>query len=106
MEKEVKFTQPTTEQIESWKREHREVYELDVLGLPAYIRKPKLVDLEIAMKAGGKANAKPLDFNRSIVTRCQLAIHPDIFDGDEREVALYTSVGALAAIKDAEVTKL
>lgn len=106
MEKEVKFTPPTPEQLAEWKSKYGSLYALDVLGLPAYIRKPKLVDLELAMKASNKPNAKPLDFNRLIVSRCALAIHPDIYDGEDREVALYTSVGELAAIKDAEITKL
>lgn len=106
MDKETNFTAPTAEQLAAWKSEHRVVYQLDCLGRPAWIRKPKLVDLEIAMKASNKPNAKALDFNRSIVQRCALAVHPDIYDGDDREVALYTSVGELAAIKDAEVVKL
>lgn len=106
MEKEAKYTPPTAEQIAEWKKEHKNIYQLDVLGLPAHLRKPRLIDLEIAMKASSKPNAKALDFNRIIVSRCALSVHPDIYDGDDREVALYTAVGELAAIKDAEVVKL
>lgn len=102
-----KTERPTNAEIEAWKKEHKVVQELETEdGGIAILRRPKLVDLEMALSASQKKGAKPLDFNRSIARRCLLWNTPGFLDDEDRELELYTFAGELAAAGESRTRKL
>ena len=107
-EAKEKAGRPTAEQIAEWKAKHGTLHMITSEDgeFQAIIRKPKLHDLERAMKADKAPKAKPLDFNRSILQNCLLYEDPGFRSDDEREVGLLTGVGEVVAIAEVTVKKL
>lgn len=75
-------------------------------GYSAIVREPKLADLEAAMDKSKKANARSLDFNRTLYRRCRLWEQEGLWDDDGRQLEVLTAIGGISEIKEAAVKKL
>lgn len=98
---------PTPDQIEALKKEHGQLHLMTTSdGYEAIVREPKLVDLEMAMDRSKKANAKSLDFNRTLYRRCKVWEQEGLWDDEARQLEVLTAIGGIADIKEAQVKKL
>lgn len=100
-------TKPTAEQIAAWKKEHGQLHLMTTSdGHEAIVREPKLADLELAMDRSKKANAKSLDFNRTLYRRCRLWEQDGLWNDEGRQLEVLTAIGGIAEVKEASVKKL
>lgn len=98
---------PSAEQIANWKQEYRTLHEFSTEGGgKAIIRQPRMLDLERAMDASKKPNAKSLDFNRVLYRNCRLWESHDLLGNDEDALQVLTSIGQVAEVREATVKKL
>lgn len=107
MAKTSKTERPTDAEVAAWKKEHKEVYELETEdGTIAILRRPKLIDMERAMMADKKKGAKPLDFNRVIAKNCMLWCPENFWEDEDREMELLSYANELAAVGESRSRKL
>lgn len=98
----------TQEQIDLWKKKHRDVWMVTVVGdddkeYTCYMRKPDRKQLSLAMRLSQK---DPLKFNESIINGCWLAGDEEIKTDDELFMAVSTRLDELINYKEAEIKKL
>jgi hypothetical protein len=93
----------TPEQIEEWKKQHKDIFKITVDGRTCYLRKPSRKALGYAAVAG-KEN--PLKFNEVILKDCWLAGDEEIKTDDTLFMSISAKLTELIEIKDAELEKL
>jgi len=93
----------TTEQIEAWKSQHGEIYEIEVDGHFAYVKTPDRKTLSYAGSVGTK---DPIKFNEIILNSCwvdgDLAIKTD----DKLFLGAGQVLGEIIQVKEASIKKL
>jgi hypothetical protein len=93
----------TPEQIEEWKKQHKDIFKITVDGRTCYLKKPSRKALGYASVAG-KEN--PLKFNEVILNNCWLGGDEEIKTDDSLFMSVSAKLTALIEIKDAELEKL
>lgn len=93
----------TKEQIENWKANHKDVYQITVDGRKCYLRKPTRKELSYASTAGRN---DPLKFNEVILNQCWLAGDDEIKTDDELFLGVSAQIATLVEVKEAEIKKL
>lgn len=96
-------TQATAEQIEQWKKQYREVYQVTVDGKVCYLRKPNRKELSYASVAG---KSDPMKFNEVILNQCWLAGDEEIKTDDSLFLGVSAQIAQLVEVKEAELKKL
>jgi len=93
----------TDEQIKAWKKQHGDIFKLQIEDKVAYLKTPDRKTLSYATSVATK---DPLKFNEIILNNCWLSGDEEIKTDD----ALFISAGAkladLIQVKEAELVKL
>jgi len=93
----------TDEQIKEWKRKHGDVFQVEVDGRVAYLKKPDRKTLSAASVLGSK---DPLKYNEIMLNNCWLAGDEDIKTDDALFLGASSVLAELIEIKEAEIKKL
>lgn len=95
----------TQEQIEEWKKDHVDVYQITVEedGKTCYLRKPTRKELSFASSAGTQ---DPMKFNEMILKNCWLHGDEEILTNDSLFLAVSTQLDKVLEFKKAELVKL
>ncbi|MBW7838582.1 MAG: hypothetical protein H3C36_02855 [Chitinophagaceae bacterium] len=97
------MTKITDEQIKAWKKQHGDIFKLQIEDKVAYLKTPDRKTLSYATSVATK---DPLKFNEIILNNCWLSGDEEIKTDD----ALFISAGAkladLIQVKEAELVKL
>lgn len=106
-EKEV-FKLPGKAEIEKLKKEHGEIFQVDVKEKDgtvrsAILRKPKMRDLQVATASEKK---KPMSFAQSIWSNCKLVGDPAIEASDYLIAGAYAQLDEIVEFAEASVKKL
>ena len=96
--------QATPEQIEAWKREHGEVFAIEVDGGVLYVRKPSRRDLSFAYSAAAKKSG--LEYMESIMKNCKLGGDESIITEDAKFMGASAQMATLIEVKEAQIKKL
>lgn len=93
----------TKEQIEQWKKQHGDVFEISVDGKVGFIKKPDRKTLSYAMT---EAQTNPLGFAEIILENGWLGGDEAIKTDDSLFLAAAGQIDKIVKIKEAEVKKL
>lgn len=93
----------TKEQITLWKKKYGVVFQLDVDGKTAYLRKPDRKTLSYASTVG---QSDPLKFNEVLLKGCWIDGDEEIRTDDDLFLAASGKLGELIQVKEAELKKL
>lgn len=95
----------TPEQIEAWKKEHNDVYQITVEedDKVCYLRKPTRKELSFASTVGTQ---DPMKFNEMIIKNCWLGGDEEIQTNDSLFLAVSTQLDRVLEFKKAELVKL
>lgn len=95
----------TQEQIENWKKEFIDVYQIEIPedDKICYLRKPTRTELSYGSKIGAQ---DPMKFNEHILNVCWLDGDEDIKTNDSLFLAVSTQLEEVLAFKKAELKKL
>lgn len=93
---------PTKEQIQQWKAKHGEVFEVEVDGKHAFLKKPDRKVLSYAMT---QAQTNPLGFAEVILNNCWLAGDEEIKTDDSLFLSVSGKLDGLLQIKEAALKK-
>lgn len=93
----------TEEQIEAWKKKHRDVFCVQVDGKTAYLKKPDRRALSAAAVIG---KTDPMKYNEVLLNNCWLGGDEEIKTDDELFLGVSAKLGDLIEIKEAELKKL
>jgi hypothetical protein len=99
----------TRGQIEAWKRQHGDIYAIDVESddagnkLRCYVRKP---DLNIISASSKFASSDPVRSGMVVFENCWLAGDPEIKANDELKISVVIKLNELFKIREAEIKKL
>ncbi len=97
-------TGPTQEQIEAWKREHGDIFKLDVEGgYTCYLKKPTRRIYSMALSQGQKS---PMRFNEIIINNCWVGGDETIRDQDDLFYAACGQIDVLIPEVAADIKKL
>ena len=96
-------TDLTPEEIESYKAEYREVYEITVEDKKCFIHKPTRQILDAAMNASSKRNSM---FNETLLRNCWLAGNKEIMEDDDYFMGASAQLDQVIEFKTAELKKL
>jgi hypothetical protein len=102
---ETPINRPTKAQIDAWKKEHGDLYQLSVDSKIMIMRKPGMRDLERAHASDPKKQ-KPFNFHRSLIENCKLHADEGLLENDDNYFALCTKLDEIIEVKEAEVKKL
>lgn len=95
---------PSQEQIETWKRQHGDVFKLDVEGgYTCYLKKPTRRIYSMALSQGQKS---PMRFNEIIINNCWIAGDEQIRDDDDLFYAACGQIDVLIPEVAADIKKL
>ena len=95
--------QVTPEQIEAWKKQHRDVFQVVVEGHVAYLRKP---DRKVLSYASSIKGSSPIDYMEALIDGCWLGGSELIREDDDYFLPLMQKAEELVNIKTAELVKL
>jgi hypothetical protein len=97
--------QATPEQIEAWKKDHIDVYKIEVKedDKVCYLRKPTRKELSYASSVG---TTDPMKFNELILKGCWLGGDEEILTNDSLFLAVSTQLDKVLEFKKAELEKL
>lgn len=97
---------PNKAQIDKWKKEHGDIYQIKVNGDKIVIlRAPKIKDLERAAAADPKGKKK-FNFNRSIIENCKLYQDEGAMSTDAAIMAVFAELDQIIPVAEAETKKL
>ena len=99
----MKNKEITQEQIDSWKKQHGDIYAIKVDGKTAYLKKPDRKTLSFASVAGQK---DPMKFNEIILENCFIGGDEEIKKDDSLFLAASAKIVELIEVKEAELVKL
>lgn len=99
------MTKATPEQIEQWKKDHVDIYQITVEedDKTCYLRKPTRKELSFASSAGSQ---DPMKFNEMILKNCWLHGDEEILTNDSLFLAVSTQLDKVLEFKKAELVKL
>jgi hypothetical protein len=103
MAKKENITNPTPEQIEAWKQKYGKVFELDVDGKKAYLRKP---DRKIIGFVTTVAKTNPIEMSELLLENCWLGGDEEIKTNDDMFLSAAGVLGELMQVKVAELKNL
>lgn len=103
MENKELIGQISQEQLESWKRQWKDVFQVTVDGHVAYLRKP---DRKILSYASSLKVNSPIDYMEALVDGCWLGGSELMRDDDDYFLPLIQKAEELVALKTAELVKL
>ncbi|TCI93677.1 hypothetical protein [Tenacibaculum sp. M341] len=92
----------TQEQINNWKQQHGDVFEISVDEAKGYLKKPDRKTLSYAMT---NAQTNPLGFAEVIMENCWLGGDEEIKVNDGYFLAAAGQIDKLIEIKEAELKK-
>ncbi|MFA7448812.1 MAG: hypothetical protein WCY77_10270 [Weeksellaceae bacterium] len=90
-------------QIENWKKTHGEIFQLNIDGKIAILRKPDRKTLSYATSVASK---DPMKFNEIMLAGCWLGGDEEIKTDDSLFLAAASKIAELIEIKEAELVKL
>ncbi len=93
----------TPEQIEAWKRQYKHVYEIEVDGHKAWLRKPSRQELSASL---GIAQTDPLGFAEQILNACWLQGDEALREDDELFLAAQPLLSQMIEIKAGQLKKI
>ncbi len=93
----------TQEQINAWKAQHGDMYEVEVDGHYCYLKKPSRKALGYASVAG-KSN--PIKFNEILLNDCWVGGDEAIKTEDDLFLAVSGQLAELISVKEAALAKL
>lgn len=102
---EVIAARPSDAMMAELKAKHKGLQWVVFDGFKALVRKPRIVDLERAMKASKVPGASEMAFNKNLVANCTVYKDAGYDDDEDRTLALLTAVGTFAAIREATIVK-
>ncbi|MFU8843484.1 MAG: hypothetical protein ACNA7V_06705 [Bacteroidales bacterium] len=103
MSKEKLTGEASPEQIELWKKKHRDIFRLVVDGHVGYFKKPDRKTLSYATVAGAK---DPIKFNEVLMNNCWVGGSEEIKTDDSLFFSASGKLAELIEIKEAELVKL
>ena len=93
----------TNEQIELWKKQHKDVFEIVVEDSVCYLHKPD----RTTMKAiASVSTSDPIKANEVLLENCWLGGDDSIKHDDEKFFGVSAHLAKLVEIKEAEIKKL
>ncbi|MDR0789640.1 MAG: hypothetical protein LBO06_02455 [Bacteroidales bacterium] len=93
----------TEEQIKNWKKQHGEIFCVEVDGKSCYLRVPTRAELGFAAES---AKTNPLAFNEVILRECWLAGDEEIRTDDGLFLSVSGQLSQMIEIKEAQIKKL
>lgn len=93
----------TKEQIQEWKKQHKDIFVISVADKKVYLRTP---DRKTLSYASTLATKDPLRFNEVILENCWLGGDEEIKTNDELFLAVSSKLPDLIQIKEATLEKL
>lgn len=93
----------TKEQIESWKKKHGDVFEVNVDGRTAYLKRPDRKALGAASVLG---KDDPMKYNETLLENCWLGGDEEIKTDDSLFLGVSSVLAEIIEIKKAEIKKI
>lgn len=93
----------TKEQIESWKKKHGDVFEVNVDGKTAYLKKP---DRKVLGAASVLGKDDPMKYNEILLENCWLGGDEEIKTDDSLFLGVSSVLAEIIEIKKAEIKKI
>ena len=93
----------TPEQIEEWKKQHGDVFQLDVDGHTCFLKKPSRKVISMATTIGQN---DPVKFSELMMNNCWLAGEEIIRTDDELFLSAAGKLAELIQLKEVELKKL
>lgn len=93
----------TTDQIEQLKKEHKEVFELEVEGRKAWLKKP---DRKIVAMAQSLGNGSQIEIAELLMDACWLGGDEAIRTDDELFLSAFPVLNQLIEVKAASLKKI
>lgn len=103
MAKELKGT-ATADQIEKWKKEHKDVSQISVGGSTCYLRRPTRHEVEYYTTL--VMDKKPIRANETLLTCCWLGGDEAIKTDDGLFYGASSQLAGLLEVREAEIAKL
>lgn len=91
------------QQIENWKKEHGDVFQLNIEDKTAYLKKPDRKTLSYATSVASK---DPMKFNEIMLNGCWLGGDAEIKTDDSLFLSAAAKIAELIEVKEAELVKL
>lgn len=92
----------TQEKIEGWKKQHGDVYLIEVEDKACVVRKPNRKDLSFAMLL----KDDPIKFNETLLNNLWVDGDEELKTNDDYFLAVSSQLGELMQIKEATLKKL
>ena len=93
----------TKEQIESWKKKHGDVFEVNVDGKTAYLKRP---DRKVLGAASVLGKDDPMKYNETLLENCWLGGDEEIKTDDSLFLGVSSVLAEIIEIKKAEIKKI
>ncbi len=93
----------TKEQIESWKKKHGDVFEVNVDGKTAYLKKP---DRKVLGAASVLGKDDPMKYNETLLENSWLGGDEEIMTDDSLFLGVSSVLAEIIEIKKAEIKKI
>lgn len=103
MSKKENITNPTPEQIEAWKKQFGDLFQLEIGCKTAILRKP---DRRVLSMATAMSVNDPIKFNEIILDNCWLAGDEEIKTNDDYFIPASGKLSELMSYKTAELKKI
>jgi len=100
MEKNIKTADAET--IEKWKKQHGDIFKIEVDGHVCYLKKPDRKTLAYVSTLGNN----PMRFNEVLLENCWLGGDEVIKTNDDLFLSVSQKLPELISVKTAEITKL
>lgn len=98
----IKKFETSEEQIEAWKKEHGDIFKVEVDGHEAFLRKPDRKTMKYVAQVGND----PIRANEVLLDNCWLGGNECIKTDDELFYAVSAKLAEIIKVKEAEITKL
>lgn len=92
----------TKEQIETWKKEHGEIYKVEVDGHEAYLKTPDRKTMKYVAQVGND----PIRANEVLLENCFIGGSEDIMTVDALFYGVSAQLQQIIKVKEATITKL
>lgn len=93
----------TDEQIKAWKKQHGDIFKLQIEDKVAYLKKPDRKTMSYATSVAAK---DPMKFNEIMLNGCWLAGNEEIKTDDALFLGAAAKIAELIEVKEAELEKL
>lgn len=93
----------TPEQIEAWKKQFGDVYQVTVEERTCFLKKPTRKVISMATSVG---QSDPIKFSELMLNNCWIAGDEDIKTNDELFLSVAGKLAELVEVKESELKKL